>query len=112
EANKFYARSAAVVHYLNADPNRRQQLYKYLALTKQGFSVDEAFSSVFKMSYSELDKAVNAYISGRHVMGRTFPITKGGVEFPAVNFTVAKIDQRKSLEHLVTKLTMLPPESL
>ena len=108
EYSKFYARSAAVVHYLNSDPARRQQLYRYLALIDKGHSVDDSFAYIFEMSYAEFDKNVADYIFGRYVLARTFPIGPGGIEFPETSYTVRKVPQRESMETLFGKIMMLP----
>lgn len=112
ELNKFYARSAAVVHYLNADSERRKKMYTYLALLKKGFSVDETFAHVFKMTHAELDKEVDEYMFSKYVMARTFPVGGDGIQFPEVKHTVAKVESRKALGTIATKLIMLPPNFL
>lgn len=108
EIGKFYARSTAVVHYLNSDQTKRQQLYYYLGLINKGFSVDETFAHVFKMSYAEFDQEIQDYMFGKYVMARTFPVGKNGIEFPSIAFNVKPIEQRRAMEILFEKIMMLP----
>lgn len=110
--NKFYARSASVVHYMKADPDRTKLLVQYLFLLKKGFTVDDAFKYVFKMTYSELDKKVNSYINGDSLIGTAYRIGKDGLEFPKVEYKKYNITKQEALGFLYTKLTMLPNEFL
>jgi hypothetical protein len=105
--NRFYARSVAVVHYLNADIERRKQMYQYLYVINQGYSVDEAFPAVFKMTFSELDEKVDEYISGKYVMARVFPIGDGGIKFADVSYKKNDISKRNVMEFLYHKISIL-----
>lgn len=115
--DKFYARSFAVVHYLNADPGRRKQLLTYLYLLNKGFPVDESFEHAFDMEFAGLDDAVDSYINDRYMMARVFPVGEGGVEFPEVAYTAAVLEPREALEFLIPRIVMysgtfLGPENL
>lgn len=104
---KFYARSFALVHYLNADPERRKKMFQYLIALKKGFTVQESFDGVFEMTYEELDHEVDSYLNGRYVSVRVFKIGKGGVEFPAFETEVKKVKSRLALTHMVSKLQQI-----
>lgn len=111
--NRFYARSFGVVHYLNSIPEMRAQMFTYLHLINKGYSVEETFAHVFKMSFTEFDKLVNDYLNSRFVMGRTFPTNvEGGVTFPEFPFSSRPMEQRRALEYLVSKINFLPPSIL
>ncbi len=113
ELGRFYARSVAVVHYLNADSERRKKLYVYLTLLKRGYDQDEVFAHVFDTSYAEFDKEVHDYIFSRYVMGRTFPIGgNGGIAFPTITHTQKPLEKRQALEMLYSKITLLPESFL
>ncbi|WP_049722195.1 DUF1570 domain-containing protein [Gilvimarinus polysaccharolyticus] len=104
---KFYARSFAVVHYLNSDTKLNDKLFRYLHLINKGYSVDETFKHVFEMEFSEMDKLVDDYINSRYVMGRVFPMdVEGGIKFPEFHHTIVSIDQREATEFLVSKIAM------
>lgn len=107
ERARFYARSVVVVHYLNADPVRRKNMFIYLRLINEGYSVDEAFNAVFQMTFADLDEALDKYISGKFVYGRVFNIGPGGVEYPEVKFTARPLDPRAALELLVPRIAMI-----
>lgn len=102
ELNSFYARSLAVVHYLNADPDRRKQLYEYLRLIGEGYSIEGTFDFVFDMTFSDFDKAVDHYIDGRFVVARVFD--KHSISFPEVHYTVAPLDKPTALKSVVNQL--------
>jgi hypothetical protein len=104
--SKFYARSAAVVHYMNADRERRRQLYTYLHLIKNGHGIDESFDYAFKMTYEELDKHVNDHLNSRFVMARTFNVGQGGIEFPDVTYEAKSLDAKEALRILIAKIRL------
>jgi hypothetical protein len=104
--SKFYARSFAVVHYLNADPGRRKQLITYLYLLNKGHSVDESFKHAFNMEFAELDGVVDAYINDRYMMGRVFTMGESGVEFPEFAHTVTVLKPREALEFLIPRIVL------
>lgn len=104
--DKFYARSFAVVHYLNADPARRKQMLIYLHLLNKEYPVDESFKHAFNMEFADLDGLVDSYINDRYVMARVFPMGKGGVEFPAFTHTAVALKSREALEFLVPRIVM------
>jgi hypothetical protein len=112
EAENFYARSLAVVHYLNADPERRKKMYQYLLVINKGFSVDDAFKGVFQMTFAELDKQLREYISSKYVYGRVFDIGKGGVEYPEFVFATRKLEQREAMNFLIPRIAMLRSSAL
>jgi Flp pilus assembly protein TadD len=59
----FYAESWALVHYLMADAERRQQLGTYLNLVaRQSVKVDDALRTAFGKSFDELERALRSYI--------------------------------------------------
>ncbi len=105
--SKFYARSVAVIHYLNSDPARRNKMYQYLFLLKKGYAVEETFSHVFKMSFSEFDDLVEDYINGRTIVARGFNIGKGGIEFPAVEYEVNSLESRNAMIAIVDNISYL-----
>jgi hypothetical protein len=97
---RFYARSLAVVHYLNADPERRKMMYQYLYLINKGHSVDDAFKAVFKMTFAEFDKDIDEYINGDFLYARTFE----GIKYPEFTFSSRALEQRQALDFLVSYL--------
>ena len=111
---KFYARSAAVVHYLNADRARRKQMHVYLVLLKRGYTVDKGFEAAFKATYAELDKAVDEYVSGRWMMSRVFPIgTQAGmVNFPIVKTETIEITNRDAMGFIYDRLVYFSDQFL
>ena len=104
--NRFYTRSVSVVHYFNADNKRRKDMYTYLHLLHKGYTVDEAFTYVFDMTFSELDEKVNAYIDGKFVMARTFDIGKNGLQFPKAKTQVVDISKDQSMDYLYRKISL------
>lgn len=102
--SEFYARSAAVVHYLNADPERRRQMYLYLKLVHKGYNVDESFDYAFNMTFEELDERVDDYLNSRFVMARTFPVGAGGIEFPEVPYSARLLDPKEAMQILISKI--------
>jgi tetratricopeptide (TPR) repeat protein len=109
---KFYTRAISIVHYLNADPDRKKQMDHYLFLLKIGMKVDKAFNYAFKMTYAELDKKVSSYFSRNKLVGTAFLLGKGGVEFPAVEFNKNSITKQDALAFLQAKLSMLSDKYL
>jgi hypothetical protein len=105
--SKFYARALAVVHYMSADKDRRQQMYRYLYLLKKGFSEDDTFKHIFNKTYAELDDEVNSYIKGRFVVAREINIKNSGINFPKVDYIVSKIEQRAAVKSIVSKISLL-----
>lgn len=103
---KFYARSAAVVHFLNADPERRRRMYTYLKLLHKGYDIDECFNYAFEMGYSDFDALVDKYLNGRFVMARTFPIGNGGVEFPRVRYSAARLQADEAMRIIIPKIAL------
>ncbi len=103
----FYARSVAVVHYLNADPERRKKMYQFLYAINKGYTVDDSFQAIFNMSYEAFDQQVMDYLDGRYVMARTFPLGEGGVEFPAVVHKRIEINKMDAMHFLYAKLSLL-----
>lgn len=108
DIGKFYARSLAVVHYLNADPERRKKMYQYLYLINKGYSVDEVFKSVFQMTFDELDRRLDEYISGKFVLVRTF----SGIKYPEFQFSTRALAQREAMGFLVSRIAMVRGTSL
>jgi hypothetical protein len=107
EVEKFYARSFAVVHYLNADPERRKQLHQYLRALEKGYPVDASFKAVFQMSFAELDEQLDRYITGKYVYARVFSTGKGGVEYPEFPFSTKPLERREAMKFLVPRIAML-----
>lgn len=112
EVSRFYARSMAIVHYLNSSPARRQQLYEFLTLVGQGFAIDEVFAQVFAMSYAEFDELVADYTFGRNMTARVFTIGSGGVEFPPTPYTVTPLAPQAAMETLIAGILTLPADVL
>ena len=104
---KFYARSFALVHYLNSSPERRLQLRQYLYALKKGFPVDESFKAVFEVSYADIDAEVDKYLNGKFVSARVFPMGGDGVVFPEFSVKANKISSREALERLIPWLQMI-----
>lgn len=103
---KFYTRSLSVTHYLNADPQRRRQLYQYLSLRGKGYGIDESFEHVFKMSYKEFDALVNSYIDGNSVLARVFDISDNGIVFPSVSTQINEISNTQVLMFLYSNISL------
>lgn len=89
---RFYARARYAVHYFNATPERRAQLDQYLRLVNQGFSQDQAVRLAFKSSYADLDREMRRYVESR-LVARGFKIGKDGLDLPAVQIKVTKLDR-------------------
>ena len=106
---KFYARSAAVVHYINADRQRIKQMYIYLTLIKRGYPIQESFEAAFETDFASFTKEVDNYVSGRWMMARTFPIGKkeGMLSFPKVETSVVEVSQREAITFIYEKLSVL-----
>lgn len=109
---RFYGRSLALVHYLNADPERRKQLHQYLSLTGRGYSVDETFAHVFDISYSEFDEKVDAYLSGRYMLARVFDLSENGIVFPEVSMRTSKVSRLDALSTLQYGISLLGDDFL
>jgi hypothetical protein len=107
ETGKFYARSLAVVHYLNADPERRRNMLLYLFLINKGHSVDASFGEAFQMSFKEMDNAVNRYIFSGHVYARTFNVGSGGIEYPEFHFSTRNLGQKEAMSYIVPRVAMI-----
>jgi len=107
---KFYARAAAVVHYMYADPDRMKQMYQYLYLLKKGLAVDEAFSRAYNMTYAELDIEVLKYMSKWSMTGLAIRLGQGSVEFPAVKYKKNDMTQREVMGFLYAKISMFPEQ--
>jgi len=91
--NLFYGQAAMIVHYLYADKSRQMQMYKYLFALEQGYSIDEAFEGVFKMSFAEFDEKVNKYATGRKVLKVIYPVREGAIEFNEPSYTQVDADR-------------------
>lgn len=107
--SQFYARSFALVHYLNADPERRNNMYVYLLLLKKGYSVDQSFKAAFETTYEKMTQEVDEYIQGKYVNARVFNIGEKGISFPGATFEVEKLSEKKAISFIVSKLTVLGP---
>lgn len=110
--NKFYTRSLSVVHYLNASPQRRQQLYQLLTLLDRGYEFDESFKHTFKLSYEEFDDQVNNYIGGKSVLARVFNINENGIEFPHTATQSIETSKFQALTFLYSKISLLSGDVL
>lgn len=110
--DKFYARSVSVVHYLNADPARRENMYRFLFALNKGYSVDEAFPVIFGKTFKEFDAEVDDYITGKFVMARTFPRGKEGIQFPPVAAKKIILNQQESMSFLYVNIALLPENFL
>jgi tetratricopeptide (TPR) repeat protein len=59
----FYAQSWALVHYLLlGDEGRRQQLYLYLEMVRNGVREDVAFAETFSTDYESLARELRGYL--------------------------------------------------
>lgn len=105
--SEFYAHSASLLHYFNADPKRRQQMYTFLHILHRGFSIEESFAYVFKMSFADLDEQVYEYINGRFVMARMFDVGEGGIVFPDTPVQQVDFSKRQALTFLYDKISVL-----
>jgi hypothetical protein len=109
---KFYARSVTVVHYLNADPQRRRQMYRYLSLIDKGYARSQSFQHAFKLSYEEFDRRVNKYIDGKFVVARVFEVGKNGLVFPEVAIQSVQMSRSQVLAFLYDKISLLSEDIL
>ncbi|SMF16460.1 hypothetical protein SAMN02745866_01076 [Alteromonadaceae bacterium Bs31] len=107
ELGRFYARSFGLVHYLNADHNRRRQMYLYLHHLYKGMSVDAAFGAAFNSSYEEMDAAVLKYLTGRYVSARVFNIGINGVTFPQIAITAEPVEADTALQLILSRINTL-----
>lgn len=106
--SKYYARSFALVHYLNSSPELRKQLIGYLYVLKQGFPIDKSFKAAFGVGFNEMDQAVYKYLNSKLVSVRIFDIGKGGVMFPEFDKRVVKLASRDLFTILIPNLQLLP----
>jgi len=88
----FYGYSAYIVHYLFSTPELRNKMWAYLFALKQGYSEDVAFQGLFKMSWSEFDKQVYKYATGKYVKTIIYPIREGAVQFKPVSIQKVETD--------------------
>jgi hypothetical protein len=105
DVGKFYARALAAVHYLNADPERRKQMYQYLYLINKGYTVDDAFKAVFKMTFAEFDTQLNKYISGEYVYARIF----NGIKYPEFKFSTRPLEPKEAMRLVISRIAMAGP---
>ena len=110
--DKFYARSVSVIHYLNADPQRRRQLHQYLSLISKGYGIDQSFEHVFNLSYEEFDAQIDAYIDGKFVLARVFEIGKNGIVFPSTPIQTFAISNTQAMSFLYSKISSLSDDFL
>lgn len=57
----IYAQAWFLVHYLNADPGRKQKMLDYIQAIDNGSAYDVAFADIFQMTFEELDQELKAY---------------------------------------------------
>lgn len=105
EAQRFYGRSIATVHYLLSDNALTQQLSIYLKLIDAGASVDEAFAKAFNRSYEQLDTEIIKYLEGKKVYGRAFP--KDQIKFPKLDIQSKKLTKEESVLDILDVLSKL-----
>ncbi|WP_075184914.1 hypothetical protein [Teredinibacter haidensis] len=110
--DKFYARSAAVVHYFDANEQRRNLMYQYLALIQKGAEVDNAFEQVFDMDFDDLDRKVNAYVRGRAMTPRVFSLDRSDLEFAPADNTLVDITPLQIMQKLYGKISLFSDEFL
>ncbi len=70
EMERLYGRGWLLTHYLTLDPSRRGQLRKYLDAIQEGVTPLDAGRAAFG-DIKALDKALDAYIAPRKLMGFT-----------------------------------------
>lgn len=109
QVDRFYARSFALVHYLNADHTRKRNMYVYLHLLKKGYSVDQSFAAAFETTYEKMTEEVDNYIQGKYVSARAFQIGEGGVSFPEVKMETATLSKEEAMQFIISKLAILGP---
>ncbi len=107
EITKFYMRSLIVVHYLNSNLELRRNLYRFLYLLEENYSLDESFKHVFQMEFADLDEEIKKYMEGSHVMARVYQIGPGAVEFPEVKIDVYKLTTREAMEAIIPKIGLV-----
>lgn len=70
-ASTFYAQSWIMVHYLFAEPERRQRVARYLDLLAAGREIGEAFREAFGVTFAEFEGQLYRYVqSGRFLFFR------------------------------------------
>jgi len=109
---KFYARALAVVHYMNADPERRKKMYTYLYAVHKGFTEKESFERIFKMTFSEFDDAVADYINSRFIYARVFDVKPGAVELPKIKAEAVKTTHCEAITEVLNGINQLSPRLL
>lgn len=98
---RFYARAFVTVHYFNASKVRRSQLRKYLALIDYGLSVDDAFSKAFDVSFKELNKEINRYLSDGKMLARSFKVGESAFEFPKFSPNVEVLSNSDAIHNVL-----------
>ncbi|GEM_PF-1190584 len=102
----IYARSAAVVHYLDATPERRKAMHRYLSLIHEGVSIDNAFEQAFGGTYRAFDQRVNHYVRKRKMGVRTFPLDVEAMAKKEKTITVVELSQWQTMVLLHAKISL------
>ena len=113
DQESFYARSFAVVHFMNADPDRKDAMMRYLRMRYNGATVDEAFERAFGVTYAQLDEYVNEYIKGKYMYARVFEKGMFGVKFPSFEISEPQLlSSLESVGYITEKLDYLSEDIL
>ncbi len=79
----FYAQSWALVHYLLlGNDERRAQFSKFLALSGEGKSIDEAFQQGFGITYAQLEQELRAYVRKFSMKYMSYSLNELKIEEP------------------------------
>jgi len=71
----FYAESWALMHYLLAgNPQRHDQLPKFLALLNAKQPADQAFQTAFSTSFGDMERELKGYINRRSFQYRRYAV--------------------------------------
>lgn len=70
KVNRYYMQSFLTIHYLYADNDRRGQLVSYLRAIESGHTADKSFEDAFKLSYTQFDRDLRAYLTSSRLSAR------------------------------------------
>ena len=103
----FYAQSWALTHYLVlGDPERRQQLGRYIASIERGMPPETAFADAFGSDFERIERDVRT-----HLRGPRIPILTSDAAIDVDNsMTIREVPYADILYHLGDLLSIQVPE--
>ncbi|MET0355677.1 MAG: hypothetical protein ABW044_02810, partial [Cellvibrio sp.] len=101
---RFYAQAFFLIHYFNASPERRTNLFKYIDYLNEGLSEDQAFAKAFNMSYEELGKQAKKYLSGS--LNMRVMSMKNNIKFPEFEIKAAPLSNAEFYNYMAYTLPL------